>query len=55
MTEIILKPRVELANERDREKANKIILKSEAACLITRSIKTQVRLEMEAYAKILPN
>jgi len=50
MTEIILKPRVELANEMDREKANKIILKAEAACLITRSIKTPVILEIEAFA-----
>jgi len=50
MTEIILKPRIELANENDREKANKIILKAEAACLITRSIKTPVRLELEIYA-----
>jgi peroxiredoxin-like protein len=50
MTEIILKPKIELANEMDREKAIKIMIKAEAACLITRSIKTPVRLELETYA-----
>jgi peroxiredoxin-like protein len=44
MTEIILKPQVELVNEADREKAERILQKSEKACLISNSIKSKVTL-----------
>lgn len=42
MSEIILKPTVIIANEKDREKAERILQKSEAACLISNSIKSKV-------------
>ena len=45
MTEIILRPVVTIANEGDREKAEKIMVKAEKACLISNSIITKVHLE----------
>ncbi|MBI1305120.1 MAG: OsmC family peroxiredoxin [Bacteroidetes bacterium] len=42
MSEIILEPEVTISNEEDREKAERILTKSEAACLITNSIKAKV-------------
>ena len=45
MTEIMLRPVVSIANEADREKAEKIMIKAEKACLISNSITTKVHLE----------
>ncbi len=42
MTEIILKPEVTIVAEEDTEKALRILNKSEAACLISNSIKSKV-------------
>lgn len=42
MSEVILEPRLVIKYERDRERAEKILLKSESACLITNSIKSKV-------------
>jgi peroxiredoxin-like protein len=42
MSEIILEPLVTIANESDREKAERILKKSEAACLISNSIRSKV-------------
>ncbi len=42
MTEILLTPKVTIADEKDREKAEKVLLKSEGACLISNSIKSKV-------------
>ena len=42
ITEIILEPRVTISNESDREKAEKVLVKSEAACLISNSIKSKI-------------
>ena len=42
MTEIILKPTVTIVDEKDRERASKVLLKSESACLISNSIKSKV-------------
>ena len=42
MTEVLLTPRVTIADERDREKTEKVLLKSEAACLISNSIRSKV-------------
>ena len=42
MTEIILEPTVTISNEKDREKAQRVLQKSEAACLISNSIKSKV-------------
>ena len=45
MTEITLYPVLEISNETDQAKAERILLKSEAACLISNSIKSTVHLE----------
>ncbi len=45
MTEIVLRPHLNIINEADAEKAERILQKSESACLISNSIKTQVTLE----------
>ena len=42
MSEIILAPTVTIANEKDRELAEKVLWKSEGACLISNSIKSKV-------------
>jgi peroxiredoxin-like protein len=42
MTEVLLYPEVIIANKQDAEKANKVLQKSEANCLISNSIKTNV-------------
>jgi len=42
MTEVILEPRVTIVNESDRERAERILQKSEAACLISNSINSKV-------------
>jgi organic hydroperoxide reductase OsmC/OhrA len=42
MSEILLEPIVTISNEKDREKAERVIQKSEAACLISNSIKSKV-------------
>jgi peroxiredoxin-like protein len=44
MTEIILRPYLNIVNEADAEKAERILHKSESACLISNSIKSQVTL-----------
>lgn len=47
MTEIILKPVLEITDENNIERAKRIIEKSEKACLISNSIKTKITLESE--------
>ncbi|MEO5643632.1 MAG: OsmC family protein [Bacteroidia bacterium] len=42
ITEIILEPTVTIEDENDRAKAERVLLKSEAACLISNSIKSKV-------------
>jgi organic hydroperoxide reductase OsmC/OhrA len=42
MTEIILEPIVTIADEKDRERAGRMLQKSEAACLISNSVKSKV-------------
>lgn len=42
MSEIILEPSVTITDEKDREKAERVLQKSEAACLISNSIKSKV-------------
>jgi len=44
MTEIILEPTVTIVNENDRDKAERILQKSESACLISNSIKSKITL-----------
>lgn len=45
MTRVVLKPTLVIPNEADAEKADRIMHKAEAACLISRSVKTKVSLE----------
>ena len=45
MTEVLLYPEVMIAEEKDIEKANKVLQKSEANCLISNSIKTKVTMQ----------
>ena len=42
MTEIILEPIVTIADESNRERAIKVLQKSEAACLISNSVKSKI-------------
>lgn len=42
MTEVILEPRVMILHEKDRERAERVLQKSESACLISNSIKSKV-------------
>ena len=45
MTEVLLTARVTIAHEKDRERAEKVLLKSEGACLISNSIKSKVTMK----------
>ena len=45
MTEVLLKPRVVIKDEKDKEKALRVLQKSEANCLITNSVKAKVIME----------
>jgi organic hydroperoxide reductase OsmC/OhrA len=45
ITEILVEPVITLLNEEDVEKAERILQKSEAACLISNSIKSKVLLK----------
>ena len=47
MTEVILEPTVVIKNEEDREKAERVLQKSEKACLISNSIKSKVTMITE--------
>jgi organic hydroperoxide reductase OsmC/OhrA len=44
MTHVELYPSLEIKHEKDRERAERILQKSEAACLVSNSIKSQVHL-----------
>ena len=45
MSEVILTPTVVVPNEQDKDKAIRILQKSEAACLISNSVKSKITLE----------
>lgn len=42
MTEVLIEPIITISDEKDRERALKILLKTEANCLITNSISSKV-------------
>ena len=42
MTEVILEPIVTIVDEKDRERTERILQKSEAACLISNSVKSKI-------------
>jgi peroxiredoxin-like protein len=44
MSEMIIEPILEINNEADKERAERILEKAEAACLISNSIKSTIRL-----------
>jgi len=44
MSEVILEPTVTIVHEKDRERAERILFKSEAACLISNSVKSKITL-----------
>jgi organic hydroperoxide reductase OsmC/OhrA len=45
MTEVILEPTVTIPHEKDRERAERVLAKVEAACLISNSIKSKVTMQ----------
>ncbi len=51
MTDMLLYPEVVIADEKDTEKANKVLQKSEANCLISNSIKTSVIMQATVVAE----
>ena len=46
-TEIVLRPRLTVAAGTDRERALRVVEKSERACLVTASLSTPIRLDAE--------
>lgn len=46
MSEILLKPTVVIHNELHRNKATRILKKAEDACLITHSVKSKIKMEI---------
>jgi peroxiredoxin-like protein len=42
MTEVMLEPTVSISDEKDRERAERILQKAEAACLISNSVKAKI-------------
>lgn len=54
ITEIVIRPRLTVADERDREKAAKLIAKAEEQCLISKSMKANVVLKPEILAGATP-
>jgi organic hydroperoxide reductase OsmC/OhrA len=51
MTEVILEPTVTIVREQDRERAVRVLQKSEAACLISNSIKSSVKMTPKILVK----
>ena len=47
MTKVELYPTLIIKNEHDRERAERVLQKSEAACLISNSVKSQVEMHVE--------
>jgi organic hydroperoxide reductase OsmC/OhrA len=47
ITEVVLKPRLIIGREEDREKALRALQKAEKSCFISNSIKTEIKLEPE--------
>jgi peroxiredoxin-like protein len=52
MTEVILQPIITITDEKDRERAERVLQKSEAACLISNSIKSKIT--MNSKITIMP-
>lgn len=52
MSEVLLEPHVTIMQEKDRERAERILQKSEAACLISNSVKSKVT--MQPVIEVIP-
>ena len=48
-TRIVLKPTLTVASENERERAIRLLEKSERSCLISRSLRSEVRMEPEVH------
>jgi hypothetical protein len=53
MSEVKLCPIITIAKEHDRDRAMRILQKSEAACLISNSIKSKIVFEPEVKVAVL--
>ncbi|MEO9484319.1 MAG: OsmC family protein [Ekhidna sp.] len=53
MTQIILEPVVTIMDEKDRERAVRVLQKSERACLISNSIKSEIVMNPEIHVKAI--
>jgi peroxiredoxin-like protein len=51
MTEVLLEPTVTISNEKERERAERVLIKAEAACLISNSIKSKVTMQPKIVVK----
>lgn len=51
MSEVVLEPTVVISNEKDREKAERVLQKSEAACLISNSVRSEIRMNTSIILK----
>lgn len=51
ITEVLLKPELIINSETERERAERVLAKSEAACLITNSIRSKVSLQPTILVK----
>ncbi len=49
MTEIFLEPTVTITDEKDRERTERVLQKSEAACLISNSVKSKITMIPTIY------
>src|SRR5688572_10765706 len=47
MTEVLLMPVVEVSDEKEVEKARKVLAKAEVSCLISNSVKAKIRMNAE--------
>lgn len=54
MTEILIEPVLAIASENDRERAMRVLKKTEAACLITNSIKSTVTMKAVVKTEAQP-
>lgn len=51
MSEVMLEPTVVISHEKDREKAERVLQKSEAACLISNSVKSKISMKTTIRVK----
>lgn len=51
ISEIVLKPKVVVTQEKDIERAQRIVEKAENHCLISNSMKTEIKLEMNVVVE----